>query len=112
MPSSAYPVTVREYLRANGSCPYRDWLNTLDVPMRARIQARIARFQSGHFGDTKPVGNGILEARLMFGPGYRVYFARDGKHLVILLGGGSKRSQPNDIRVAQQRWDDYQASAS
>ena len=83
-------MDVREYLTADGKNPYREWLDTLDVTPRARIQARVLRFSTGNLGDHKSVGGGIWEARVMFGPGYRIYFAKDGAQLLLLLLGGDK----------------------
>lgn len=98
---------VREYLTRADESPYRDWLSSLDKTVRARIQARVMRFESGNLGDAKPLVDGVWEARLMFGAGYRVYFALDGRTVLLLLLGGDKRTQAKDIRQAQQYWDDY-----
>ena len=68
------------------------------------MQARILRFESGNLGDHQDVGAGVLEARLDFGPGYRVYFGRKGRELVLLLLGGDKGSQKKDIKRAQEFW--------
>ena len=100
-------VTVREYETADGKVPFRDWLDTLDRATRARVQARVVRFETGNLGDHKGVGGGVQEARVMFGPGYRLYFGQDGATLVLLLAGGSKGTQAKDIRRAQQYWRDY-----
>jgi putative addiction module killer protein len=101
-------LTVREYLTAKGDNPFRSWLGRLDVVVRARIQARILRFESGNLGDHRSVGLGVWEARCAFGPGYRVYFAQPGSTIVLLLVGGDKGSQRADIRTAQRYWIDYQ----
>ncbi len=99
--------TVREYLDERGRSPFREWLTSLDSTTRARIQARVLRFESGNLGDHKDVGGGVLEARVQFGPGYRVYFGRSGRELVLLLLGGDKASQRKDIKRAQDFWDKY-----
>lgn len=99
-------VTVREYETAEGKVPFREWLTTLDPTTRARVQARIVRFETGNLGDHRGVGGGVQGARVMFGPGYRVYFGQDGAMLVLLLLGGSKSTQAKDIRRAQQYWRD------
>ncbi len=79
------------------------WLDDLhDVRGRARIQARIERLAAGHPGDVSPVGEGVSELRIDIGPGYRVYFVQRGRALIILLAGGSKRTQKADIRAALQ----------
>lgn len=100
-------VEVREYLAADGTSPFREWLNSLDLAIRARIQARVLRFSTSNLGDHKSVGGGVWEARVMFGPGYRIYFARVGQRVVLLLLGGDKTSQGKDIRRAQGFWRDY-----
>ncbi|CCE03122.1 conserved hypothetical protein [Bradyrhizobium sp. STM 3809] len=73
-----------------------------DARAKARIAARIARAEAGNFGDSKPVGGGVSEMRIDYGPGYRVYFHQKGKILVILLCGGDKSTQRSDIRRAQE----------
>ena len=100
-------MTIREYLTSGGGNPFRDWLDALDVAVRARIQARVLRFETGKLGDHKSVGAGVWEARLDFGPGYRIYFGKDGKSIILLLAGGSKASQGKDIQRAQTYWRDY-----
>jgi putative addiction module killer protein len=101
-------VDVREYLTADGTNPYRDWLRTLDVTPRARIQARVLRFSTGNLGDHKNLGGGVWEARVMFGPGYRIYFGKDGPQLVLLLLGGDKTTQAGDVARAKASWKAYQ----
>jgi putative addiction module killer protein len=98
---------VREYVEDGGRIPFRDWLTELDKATRAMVQARILRFETGNLGDHKDVGAGVLEARLDFGPGYRVYFGRKGRELVLLLLGGDKGSQKKDIKRAQEFWSRY-----
>ena len=101
-------MDVREYLTADGKNPYREWLDTLDVTPRARIQASVLRFSTGNLGDHKSVGGGVREARVMFGPGYRLYFGKDGAQLVLLLLGGDKSTQTVDVARAQESWHAYQ----
>jgi putative addiction module killer protein len=100
-------LTVREYLSAEGKSPFREWLDSLTVVVRARIQARVLRFELGNLGDHKTVGAGVWEARVMFGPGYRIYFGKDGDAIIVLLVGGDKRSQAKDISRAQEFWSAY-----
>ena len=99
--------TVREYVDERGQIPFRDWLVGLDIATRARVQARILRFETGNLGDHKDVGGGVWEARLDFGPGYRIYFGRVGREVVLLLLGGDKKSQTKDIQRAKVFWADY-----
>jgi len=77
------------------------WLDELpDIRARARVQVRIERLAVGNPGDIKPVGEGVSELRIDYGPGYRVYFKRIGREVVILLAGGDKRTQASDIKTA------------
>lgn len=78
-----------------------DWLDNLrDSRARARIQARIERLAAGNPGEAKPVGEGVSELRIDYGPGYRVYFRKRGRELIVLLAGGDKNTQASDIKTA------------
>jgi putative addiction module killer protein len=89
---------VENYTRPDGSCPFEDWMTSLrDQKARAKIRARIARVRLGNLGDCEPVGAGVLELKVDYGPGYRVYLGL-GTKLVILLCGGDKSSCLHDIR--------------
>ncbi len=80
---------------------YAQWLDGLrDIHARARVQARVERLATGNPGDVKPVGEGVSELRINYGPGYRVYYTMRGRTLVILLAGGDKRTQAADIKTA------------
>ena len=87
-----------------GSSPFHRWLKSLDATTKARVLRQLVRMENGSFGDSKPVGGGVLELRMHFGAGYRIYYGRDGEIIVILLGGGSKRKQTADIKAAKTRW--------
>jgi putative addiction module killer protein len=100
-------LTVREYVDRLGRIPFRDWLGQLDTAARARIQARVLRFETGNLGDHKDVRGGVWEARFDFGPGYRLYFGRVGREVVLLLLGGDKKSQKKDIQRARIFWSEY-----
>ena len=101
-------VEIRYYQTADGGQPFVEWLGGLaDRQARARIQARLARVAAGNFGDVEPVGEGVLELRIDWGPGYRVYFARVGNAIVLLLCGGDKRTQQRDIKRAKEYFEDY-----
>jgi putative addiction module killer protein len=75
--------------------------------VRARIQARVLRFETGNLGDHKSVAERVWEARVMFGPGCRIYFGKEGRLIILLLMGGDKSSQARDIRKAQRLWNEY-----
>ena len=80
---------------------YAKWLDGLrDVRARARVLVRVERLTAGNPGDVRPVGEGVSELRIDYGPGYRVYFKKQGRTIVVLLAGGDKRTQPDDIRTA------------
>lgn len=82
---------------------YSEWFDALhDTQARARINTRIRRLSLGNPGDVKPVGGGVSELRIDYGPGYRVYFTRRGREVVILLAGGDKRTQDKDIQTARE----------
>ena len=100
------PFAVREYIEG-GRSPFGDWFDALDAVTADRVDRYVRRLEQGNFGAAKPLREGVFELRLDFGPGYRVYFGRDGKRLVILLGGGSKRRQDADIAAAVERWKRY-----
>jgi len=100
-------ITLRVYETGSGRAPFEEWFEGLDARAAARITAGLARMERGNFGDVKSVGAGVSERRFDFGPGYRVYFGRDGDDLVILLAGGSKAGQQGDIIAAKAAWADY-----
>ena len=94
-------IELRYYQTAAGEQPFVEWLRGLkDRQARTRIEARIARVAVGNFGDAGPVGEGVLELRIDWGPGYRVYYGMVGKACVLLLCGGDKRRQSSDIKRA------------
>lgn len=102
-------MELRHYQTSAGRDPYQSWLDRLkDLRARVAIQRRVDRIGAGHFGDHKPCRDGIWELRVDFGPGYRIYYARAGKAIVVLLCGGSKGSQASDIDTAVKYWLDYQ----
>ena len=100
-------VDVLEYLDPNGRSPYAEWFDNLKAPAAAKVAVAITRLAQGNFSSVKSVGAGVSEYRLNFGPGYRIYFGKDGERLVILLGGGTKKRQQKDINDAIARWQDY-----
>ncbi len=102
-------IDVREYNDRDGRSPYAGWFHLLNAKAAAKVATALARLAQGNFSNVKGVGSGVFECRVDFGPGYRVYFGKDGERLVILLGGGSKKRQQKDIERAIARWQDYKA---
>ena len=86
------------------------WFGSLGPEARARVATALARIEQGNLSNIKSVGHGVLEYRIDFGPGYRVYLGRDGDMLVILLTGGTKKRQPRDIQTAAALWKAYRQS--
>jgi putative addiction module killer protein len=104
------PLELRYYQTRDGKRPFMRWLEDLrDMQARTRITARLARIAVGGVGDAKPVGEGVMELKIDWGPGYRVYFARVGKVIALLLCGGDKRTQQKDIDRAKEYFEDYKA---
>jgi len=105
------PKEVVAFRTRNGQVPFEEWLDDLDDKRAvARVLARLARVRRGNLGDCKPVGEGVSELRVDYGPGYRVYFGQKGRTLVVLLCGGGKRTQDRDIRLAKQFWQEFKAN--
>jgi putative addiction module killer protein len=103
---------IRSYVAPNGKTPFKTWIKGLkDKRFRARILQRIDRLRLGNFGDCRSVGAGVYELRLSFGPGFRVYFGLVESEVVILLCGGDKASQQQDIQKAHQYWQEYVSNA-
>jgi putative addiction module killer protein len=100
-------IEIRYYVAADARQPFAEWFADLQPVARAKITRAIARMEQGNLSNVRPVGAGVLECRIDFGPGYRVYFGRDGEALVILLTGGSKKRQQHDIEAAWAYWQDY-----
>ena len=102
-------MDVSEYLDLAGNSPFGVWFDGLDAVAAAKVAVALTRLRLGNVSNVKGVGAGVSEYRIDFGPGYRVYFGRDGETLVILLAGGTKKRQQRDIETAQTRWADYRA---
>ena len=100
-------VEIREYLDHAGRSPFGEWRSGLNVEARRKITMSVYRLGLGNFSNVKSVGAGVYECRIHFGPGYRVYFGKDGEQVIILLGGGTKQRQQHDISTAIARWQDY-----
>ena len=100
-------IEIREYVDERGKSPFAKWFARLDPVAAARITVALARLEAGNTSPLKGVGAGVLEYRVGFGPGYRLYLGRDGDAVVILLVGGTKRRQASDIARARRLWSDY-----
>ena len=101
-------VQVFRYQTANGLEPLTEWFRSLrDKQAQAKARIRIKRIEAGNFGDCESVGDGVFELREHLGAGDRVYFGRHGQLIVILLSGGSKKTQAMDIRTAKDYWADW-----
>ena len=98
---------VREYLDAKGNSPYAKWFDRLNAAAAVKVATANHRMEQGNFSNVKGVGAGVYEYRIDFGPGYRIYFGKDGDRVVILLAGGAKKRQDADITVAKSHWRDY-----
>ena len=95
------------YETEDGRAPFDEWFDALDTQAALKVTTAIARIGTGNLGDVKPVGQGVSERRITFGPGYRLYFGQEGQKLVVLLTGGTKKRQSKDIEQAQACWADY-----
>jgi putative addiction module killer protein len=100
-------LDIRYYVAASGEEPFAEWFAERDAAAGAKIARALARMEQGNLSNVKSVGEGVLEYRIDFGPGYRIYFGRDGETIVILLTGGTKKRQQRDIDAARAYWRDY-----
>src|SRR5216684_6367226 len=100
-------LSILEYLDRAGSSPFAAWFRSLDAAAAAKVTTALRRLELGNFSNVKGVGGGVFEYRIDFGPGYRVYFGKDGAAFVILLGGSTKKRQSLAITAAAGAWTDY-----
>jgi len=98
------------FVDEDGRKPVADWIRDLPGPARSKIATAIARMRAGNLAQLKSVGDGLLEYRIDWGPGYRLYLGRVGHELIVLVAGGSKSRQQDDIRTAKRRWSIYSAN--
>jgi len=107
------PKVLKIFRTANGKQPFVEWITALrDERAAARIKTRLARVRLGNLGNTRSVGDGVHELKIDYDPGYRVYFGQVGNELVILLCGGDKGSQDEDIKTAKVYWTSYKKEKS
>jgi putative addiction module killer protein len=102
-------IEIEFYVTENGKSPYVKWTESLTIAVRAMIHRRITRLETGNFGDAKLIKGSrrLYELRIHEGPGYRIYFGKCSNFLVVLLCGGKKGSQSQDIVKAKKYWQDY-----
>ena len=98
---------AKQYEDADGRCLFEEWFVDPHPPAAKKVTAAIIRMEQGNFSNVKAVGPGVFEYKIDFGPGYRIYFGKDGDRLLILLGGGTKKKKQRDINFATARWQDY-----
>jgi len=99
--------TVIEYIDPYGNSPFAGWFADINTPAAAKVTTALYRLEQGNFSNTKSVGKGVIEYKIDFGPGYRIYFGEDGNDLILLLTAGTKKSQSRDIKHAHANWADY-----
>jgi len=98
---------LRGYIDPKGNKPFAKWFEKLDITAAVKVTTALTRMENGNFSNVEGVGAGVSEYKINFGRGYRIYFGRDGERLVILLHGGTKKRQDEDIALAQAYWADY-----
>ena len=100
-------IEVKAYITEEGRTPFAEWLEDLDAPAAAKVNAYLTRLKQGNISSLKPIKGAFQEVVINWGPGYRIYVGRDGDKLIILLGGGTKKHQQRDIEYAQWLWEEY-----
>ena len=99
---------VLEYLDSRGRSPFRRWFNRLDPQTAGRVTTALYRMEQGNLSNAKSLGAGLEEYRIDTGPGYRLYFGRQGNTALVILGAGTKSSQGRDIEACRRRWQQHQ----
>lgn len=99
-------MKVQEYLTEDGLSPYKKWFDSLDSIVAAKVAVAVLRMEAGNAANIKWF-DGIGEYKINWGPGYRIYLAKEGNRLIILFGGGTKKSQPKDIKIAKKLYAEY-----
>lgn len=107
----AQPREIKNYQTADGKTPFEEWLDNLrDRKARAKIRNRLKRVEAGNLGNYRSVGEGVCELKIDYGAGYRVYFGQIGTIIILILCGGDKSTQQQDIQKAKEYWEDYEGS--
>ena len=102
-------IEIKEYIDETGKSPFAVWHDHLDARAAAKVTTALYRLEQGNFSNTSGVGGGVFEYKIDFGPGYRIYFGKDGERVVIILGGGTKKRQQQGINAVKASWQDYKA---
>jgi len=103
-------IEFTEYLDSNGTSPFAKWFDALDAVAAAKVRAYMTRVELGNYSNVEPIGGGLSEIKIDFGPGYRVYFRKEREILLLLLGGGSKKGQQKAIDAAKLAWKIYESN--
>jgi putative addiction module killer protein len=103
-------IEFTEYVDANGSSPFAKWFDALDAVAAAKVRVYITRVELGNYSNVEPIGDGLSEIKIDYGPGYRVYFRKEKETLLLLLGGSSKKGQQKAIDAAKLAWKSYDSS--
>jgi putative addiction module killer protein len=107
-----WEIEIQEFLDASGRSPFARWFEGLNAAAAARVTVALTRLGHGNFSNVEGVGSGVYELKIDFGPGYRVYFGKDGERIMILLGGSTKKRQDAAIAAAQAAWAEYKRRRS
>ncbi|HSW93160.1 MAG TPA: type II toxin-antitoxin system RelE/ParE family toxin [Gammaproteobacteria bacterium] len=102
-------LITKEYIDKNGKSAFAKWFDQLNSEAAARVTTALYRLERGHFSRVEGVGEGVFEYKIDFGPGYRIYFGKEGEEIIILLCGGSKKGQSRDIKLAKEKWAEYKS---
>jgi putative addiction module killer protein len=100
-------IEIREFLDQSGASPFAGWFAGLNAVAAARVTIALTRLGLGNFSNVEGVGGGVYELKIDFGPGYRVYFGRDGERFVILVGGSAQKRQAAAVAAGKAAWSDY-----
>lgn len=100
-------IIIKSYITEEGIEPFARWFNKLNAIAAAKVSTALYRLELGNYSNVKSLSDGIYEYKIDFGPGYRIYFGQDGEELIILVGGGAKKQQDKDIKMAKNYWQEF-----